>query len=223
MSPRDVVAKSVELGLHIIAICDHNSMENAGAAVAAGEAAGVCVIPGMEICSKEEVHVLGLFETLAQAQEMQKMVYANLPGKNTPELWGEQVVANEKNEVVCENDRLLIGATNLWLDGIVDAVHALDGLCIASHVDRPSFSVISNLGFIPPDIEFDALEVSSRVPLADAYQKIPGIERFSCITASDAHYLEDIGRVWTTFLLEAPLFGEIRWALQGFGGRRIEG
>jgi len=222
MSPRDIVAKSAELGLHVIAICDHNSMENAGAAMAVGESAGLCVVPGMEICSKEEVHVLGLFETLEQAREMQEMVYKNLPGNNSPDLWGEQVVADENNEVICVNDRLLIGATSLWMDAIVEAVHALDGLCIASHVDRPSYSVISNLGFIPPDVEFDALEVSCRVPLADAYEEVPGIERFPCITSSDAHYLKDIGRVWTTFLLEAPLFGEIRWALQGFGGRRIE-
>lgn len=222
MSPRDIVAKSCEIGLHIIAICDHNSMENAGAAIAAGKAAGLRVIPGMEICSREEVHVLGLFENLAQARQMQETVYAHLPGKNDPDLWGEQVVANEKNEVVCENDRLLIGATTLYLDAIVDAVHALGGLCIASHVDRPSYSVISNLGFVPPDVEFDALEVSSRVPLYEAYQQIQGIDRFPCITSSDAHFLKDVGRVWTTFLLDAPVFEEIRRALQGFGGRRIE-
>ena len=222
MSPRDIVAKSCEVGLHIIAICDHNSMENAGAAVAAGEAAGLQVIPGMEICSREEVHVLGLFEHLEQARQMQDKVYAHLPGKNDPDLWGNQVVANKKNEVICENSRLLIGATTLYLDAIVDAVHAVGGLCIASHVDRPSYSVISNLGFIPPDVKFDALEVSARVPLCEAYQQIPGIDRFPCITSSDAHFLKDVGRVWTTFLLDAPVFKEIRRALQGFGGRRIE-
>ncbi len=222
MSPRDIVARSREKGLHIIAISDHNSAENAGAVMAAGEAAGVCVIPGLEICSREEVHVLGLFENLGQALQMQETVYAHLPGSNDPELWGDQVVANEKNEVVCENERLLIGATTLWLDAIVDAVHSLDGLCIAAHVDRPSYSVISNLGFIPPDVKFDAIEVSFRVPLADAYQQVPGIERFPCITSSDAHFLKDVGRVSTAFRLESPVFGEIRRALLGVEGRRIE-
>lgn len=222
MSPRDIVAKSCELGLHIIAICDHNSMENAAAAMAAGESTGLCVIPGMEICSREEVHVLGLFETLDQAAKMQETVYANLPGTNDAELWGTQVVANEKNEVVCENQRLLIGATTLYLDAIVDAVHALGGLCIASHVDRPSFSVISNLGFIPPDVKFDALEVSYRVPLSEAYHRIPGIERFACITSSDAHFIKDIGRAWTRFRLEAPSLQEIQYAFQGIDSRRIE-
>jgi len=222
MSPRDIVLKSCELGLHIIAICDHNSMENAAAAMAAGEAAGLCVIPGMEICSREEVHLVGLFESLELAAAMQETVYAHLAGTNDPDLWGTQVVANEKNEVICENDRLLIGATTLYLDAIVDAVHSLNGLCIAAHVDRPSFSVISNLGFIPPDVKFDALEVSFRVPLSEAYQQIPGIERFPCITSSDAHYVKDIGRVWTNFRLEAASLQEIRYALEGREGRRIE-
>jgi hypothetical protein len=222
MSPRDIVTRSLEKGLDVIALCDHNSAENAGAAIAAGRAAGLFVLPGMEICSREEVHVLGLFETLEQALVMQEMVYAHLPGENTPEIWGEQVIANEHNEVVGESRRLLIGATTFYLDAVVDAVHALGGLCIASHVDRPAFSIISNLGFIPPDLKFDALEVSWRMPLARAYEEIAGIERFACITSSDAHYIEDVGRVWTGFFMEAPEFAELGRALAGLGGRRIE-
>jgi len=222
MSPRDMVAKSREAGLDIIALCDHNSAENAGAAMDAGKKAGLTVVPGMEICSREEVHVLGLFETLEQALKLQEMVYANLPGENTPRLWGDQVVANADNEVIYENQRLLIGATTLWLDAIVDAVKELGGLCIASHVDRPSFSIISNLGFIPPDLKFDALEVSRLTPLVEAYNRIPGIAGYPCITSSDAHFLTDIGRVWTGFFLEAPVFEEIQRALQGVDGRWIE-
>ena len=222
MSPSGIVAQSLAKGLDIIALTDHNSAENAGAAMAAGRRAGLTVIPGMEVCSREEVHVLGLFETLEQALDMQETVYAHLPGENTPDLWGDQVVANEENEVVYENQRLLIGATTLYLDAIVEAVHARGGLCIAAHVDRPAFSIISNLGFIPPDLAFDAVEVSWRMPLKEAYAQIPGIERFACTTASDAHYLPDVGRVWTAFFMESPDFAEIRRALAGEGGRRIE-
>ncbi len=222
MSPLEIAAKSRDRGLDIIALCDHNSAENAGAVMAAGRKAGVHVIPGLEICSREEVHVLGLFETQEEAVLMQEYVYENLPGENNPELWGCQVVADEFNQVVRENERLLIGATTLFLDTIVEAVHRRNGLCVAAHVDRPSYSVISNLGFIPPDLEFDALEVSWRTPLAEAYEKIPGSERFPFITSSDAHYLPDIGRVWTGFTLEAPVIEELRLALQGLDGRRIE-
>ncbi|MFO7838195.1 MAG: PHP domain-containing protein [Desulfosalsimonadaceae bacterium] len=221
MTPRDIVAGSCGKGLDMIALCDHNSAENAGAAMAAGKAAGLYVIPGMEICSREEVHVLGLFETLEQALSMQEMVYSHLPGQNTPELWGDQVVANEKNEVIRENQRLLIGATTLYLDAIVDAVHERKGLCIAAHVDRPAFSIISNLGFIPRDLQFDALEVSCQVPLREAGTRIPGVVPYACITSSDAHFPADIGRVSTAFVLRAPEFGEIRMALQGRNGRRI--
>ena len=221
MGPKDIAEKSREAGLDIIAVCDHNSAENAGAVMRAGANAGLTVLPGMEICSKEEVHVLALFETLSQALQMQQFVYAGLPGKNQPDVWGMQVVANESNEVLGENDRLLIGATALDLYAIVDQIHMLDGLCIASHVDRPAFSVIGNLGFIPGDLAFDALEVSWRVPLNQAGQHVPGIDGFPCVTSSDAHFLEDIGRAWTRFFLAGPGVDEIRMALSGKNNRSI--
>jgi hypothetical protein len=119
MGPRDVVRRSREAGLDLIAVCDHNSSENAGAAMREGERAGVAVLPGMEVCSREEVHILALFDALDQALAMQAFVYAGLPGENQPELFGYQVVANEDNEVLGENPRLLIGATAYGLEEIV--------------------------------------------------------------------------------------------------------
>jgi predicted metal-dependent phosphoesterase TrpH len=221
MSPKRIVQQSLEVGLDLIAICDHNTAENAGVAMCEGEKRGVHVLPGMEVCSKEEVHTLALFEKLTQALEMQEYVYANLPGENNPDVFGCQVVANENDEVLGENPRLLIGATRLGLHGIVEKTHELGGLCLCSHVDRPAYGIINQLGFIPADLALDGVEVSRHVKLADAPKTVAGIEKFGCITTSDAHFLDDIGKVWTVFQMAEPTIEEIRKSLLQQEGRRI--
>ena len=221
MSPKKIVRKSLETGLDLIALCDHNSAENAEVTMREGNKRGLQVLPGMEICSREEVHILALFHELNSALEMQAYIYANLPGENNPKVFGCQVVANENDEVIEENPRLLIGATRLSLYDIVDKTHALGGINISCHVDRPSYGIINQLGFIPADLNLDGLEVSYRIDLAQAAQAIPGIGSYSCVTASDAHYLDDIGKACTVFEMAAPTLAEIRLALARKKGRRI--
>ena len=221
MSPKKIVAKSLEQRLDIIAICDHNTAENAGVALREGVRQGVTVLPGMEVCSKEEVHLITLFKNIEDVLKMQEFVYAHLPGENKPEVFGHQVVADEHDHVLGENPRLLIGATRLSLLEIVKKVHHLQGICISSHVDRPSYGLIGQLGFIPEDLHIDAVEVSYRVSLDRAQTEIAGIDDYPCVTSSDAHFLDDIGKVWTEFALAAPTLEEIRMALAGTKGRRI--
>jgi PHP family Zn ribbon phosphoesterase len=221
MSPRKIVQQSMDTGLDLIAICDHNSAENAGAAMREGTRQGLQVLPGMEICSREEVHILALFDRLDLALEMQAYVYANLPGENNTKVFGFQVVANEEDEVIGENPRLLIGATRLGLHDIVKKTHMLGGINISCHVDRPAYGIINQLGFIPEDLNLDGLEVSYHIQLAEAAQTIPGIGNFSCVTASDAHYLNDIGKACTVFQIAEPTLAEIRLALARKNGRRI--
>ena len=221
MSPKKIVQKSLEKHLDLIAICDHNTAENAAATLREGTRQGIAVLPGMEICSKEEVHLVALFNNIEDTLKMQEYVYAHLPGKNQPEVFGHQVVADEHDQVLGENPRLLIGATQLSLLDIVEKAHHLGGICISAHVDRPSYSLIGQLGFIPEDLHLDAVEVSYRVPLEKALTEVVGISNYPCVTSSDAHFLHDIGKVWTEFVLAAPSLEEIRLALAGVNGRRI--
>ena len=221
MSPKKIIQQSLAVGLDVIALCDHNSAENAAATMREGQRQGVQVLPGMEICSKEEVHILALFDELEPALDMQAYVYANLPGENKTEVFGFQVIANEQDEVIGENPRLLIGATRLSLHDIVDKSHGLGGINISCHVDRPAYGIINQLGFIPDDLNLDGLEVSYRIKLAEAAQTIPGVGNFSFVTASDAHFLNDIGKAFTVFELAEPSLAEIRLALAGKDGRRI--
>ena len=221
MSPKKIVAKSLEQRLDIIAVCDHNTAENVGVVLKEGDRQGVTVLPGMEVCSKEEVHLVTLFKRIEDILKMQEFVYAHLPGENQPDVFGHQVVADEHDHVLGENPRLLIGATRLSLVEIVEKVHQLDGICISSHVDRPSYSLIGQLGFIPEDLHLDAVEVSYRVSLDKAPTEIAGIADYPCVTFSDAHFLSDIGKVWTEFVMATPTLEEIQMALAGTKGRKI--
>ena len=221
MSPRKIIRACRAAGLGLIAVCDHNSAENAGAVMSVGRRHGLAVLPGMEICSREEVHVLAVFGELEQALTMQEMVYAHLPGENRPDVFGHQIVATEADEVLAQNPRLLIGATALSLADIVRATHALKGLSLAAHVDRPTNGIIQQLGFIPQGLDLDGVEVSHRISLAAAKSALPAIGNLPCLTFSDAHFLSDIGRAHTGFLLEAATFDELCLALKETRGRRV--
>ena len=220
MSPRAVVEKSVEKGLDLIAICDHNSAENVAASIRSGIKRGLLVLPGMEITSREEVHVLAVFGREQAAVSMQETVYDNLDGANRPEIFGDQVVANEFDEVEGFNEHMLIGATRLGIREVIGEIHRLHGIAIASHVDRESFSILGQLGFIPPDMPLDGLEISDPSRVDGLIHNFPGLDRFSFVTSSDAHFPTDIGKRYTTFFLEAPEFTEIRMALHGISGRK---
>ena len=221
MSPRAIVEKSLEEGLDIIALCDHNSAENVGAAIRVGTKRGITVIPGMEINTREEVHILALFEDEAQALDMQRTVYSHLQGTNRPELFGDQVVANELDEVEGFNDRLLIGATGLTLQEVIGKIHDLGGLSIASHIDRPSYSLLSQLGFVPPDIKLNGVEISRAMKKEEIDSQIPGLGELPMIRSSDAHFLKDIGKAFTSFFIEAPNLKELGLALEGKDDRRV--
>ncbi len=221
MSPKKIIQKSLEQQLDLIAICDHNTAENVAATMREGKRQGIAVLPGMEICSKEEVHMVTLFKSADDAIKMQQYIYKHLSGDNQPEVFGHQVIADEHDQVLGENPRLLIGATGLSLMDIVQKAHHFGGICISSHVDRPSYSLIGQLGFIPEDLHIDAVEVSFRVPLEKARTVVPGIGDYPCVTASDAHFLHDIGKVWTEFIVAAPSLEELTLAFTGTDGRCI--
>ncbi|HUK61694.1 MAG TPA: PHP domain-containing protein, partial [Dongiaceae bacterium] len=130
-----------EAGLDAVAICDHNAAENVGAAVRAGLAARVAVIPGMEITSEEEAHIVALLPDVEAAERLQAAVYADLPGENDERAFGSQVIVDEAGEVLGFNQHLLIGATRWSVEHVVEAVHRERGLAIAAHVDRERFGL----------------------------------------------------------------------------------
>lgn len=225
MTPKRIIDTAVKKGLNIIAIADHNSAENIETALTVAQHSGITVLPAMEITSFEEAHVLAVFDSVEKALKMQKIVYENLPdgllyGKNDFRKWGYQLVVNEKDEITEFNRMVLFSAVRLSLNEIMGKIHDIGGLAIASHIDREVFSVISQLGFIPEDIRFDALEFSYNTKREQAEAMFGDYMTTPWITASDAHHLEHIGRRTTSFFLEEPSFEEIAIAFKGY--RKIE-
>lgn len=219
MLPGSIVQKAKAEGLDGIAVCDHNSAENALAVRKAGLKQGLQVLIGMEICSSEEVHILALFDDEAALLKMQEIVHENLPGQNDEAFFGEQVIVDENDEVIDLSHKMLIGATNLSVNEMIERIHEMGGLAVASHIDRESFSIIGQLGFIPPHLPLDAVEVSWRcTPAQMTEYKNYGLPM---IQSSDAHLLDDIGKVRTTFLVKSPSFSEVAMAFQGIEGRTV--
>lgn len=221
MSPHAIIEKARHTALEVIAICDHNSCENIAPAQKNSLSRKLIVLAGIEIASKEEVHTLGLFDEEEEALKVQEVVYRNLPGENDEKSFGHQVVVNEKDEVVRLNKKLLIGATTLSLEEVVDLIHSFNGLAIASHVDREAYSIIGQLGFIPQGLPLDALELSPKMSIGEARERFPQLGDYPLITSSDAHTLSDIGKSSTTFLLEEVSVSEMKMALAGREGRRV--
>lgn len=204
MTPRNIVRECGAKGLHLIAICDHNAAENVAAVqeAAARVRRRVTVLGGMEITTKEEVHVLALVERLSDLLALQGIIYDHLAGVNDERRFGPQVRMDEDDQVIGSNARLLIGATDLALEEIIGAIHARRGLAIASHIDRERFGILGQLGFIPPGLPLDALEVSPRTTLAAARAMWPEYARYPMVTSSDAHRLEEIGRSHSSFVVD---------------------
>ena len=221
MTPQKIVQQAVNKKLNIIAICDHNSTENVSAVAKVAEGKNITIIPGMEVCTQEEIHMLALFENIEAAFEMQAKVYDKLQGKNNPEVFGMQVIGNEFDEVLGFNERLLIGAVDMSIEEVVNGIHKLNGLAIASHIDRESYSVIGQLGFIPETLRFDALEISLNISIEEAQKRFSEYQTYTFIQNSDAHVIEDIGKCTTEFLMERLSFDEIKKALRNNDGRKV--
>jgi hypothetical protein len=221
MRPCAVVNQALAMGLDVIAICDHNSAENIVAFMNAGSKKGLIVLPGMEVTSKEEIHLLALFERQEDCLSLQELVYQNLPGENVEEVFGCQTVVNERDETIGTNQKMLIGATLLPLEQIVSVVVSLGGVIIASHIDRQAFSLLGQLGFIPEGLSLDGLEISTRTSQEEAQIRFHSYQRFTFVRFSDAHQLENIGKNTTDFLLEEISSEEVKMALHHQAGRRV--
>ncbi len=221
MLPELILERADALSLNLIAVTDHNSCENVAALLRAAEGTGITVLPGMELQTQEEAHVLCLFDTLAQATAWQAEVYAHLPPlKNKPNVFGQQVVLNPEGEPVGFNDRLLITSASFSVEEAVARVRALGGLCIPAHVDRTAYSIIANLGFIPADLGLRAVEISHLVTQKEARARFPQLVGYSLVANGDAHRLKEMARR-TTIKMKAPTVAELTLALAGAEGRGV--
>ncbi len=191
MTPCNIVNMSKIMGYDVIALTDHNTSRNCPAVMKAAEEIGLTVIPGMELCTAEEVHIVCLFPTLEQALDFSDYIYSTLPPvKNKPAIFGEQTIRNEKDEVIGVEEKLLITASTVSCAKAVETVKKYGGICYPAHIDRSSFSIISNLGTIDSSFGFSCAEIFDITKGKELKEKFPYLNELKIISDSDAHYLE---------------------------------
>ncbi len=193
MTPSNLVNMAALSGCEIIALTDHNTCKNAPAALKAGEEAGVLVIPGMELCTAEEAHVVCLFDTLEGALGFGDYVYAHMPHvKNKPEIFGEQQILNEKDELVGIEENLLLVSSFIGANEVMELTGKFGGAAFPAHVNRDSYSLLASLGAIPPEAGFFAAEVTRDCELEALCKTNPELSGLRIFRDSDAHYLESL-------------------------------
>jgi hypothetical protein len=220
MIPPLILLEAQDRGINLIAVTDHNASANVEAVQKAAANSGVTVLPGMEVQSQEEVHVLCLFDTLEQMVIWQRCIDMRLPPlKNNPDFFGEQFVVDETGDFIRHEPRLLLTSTDLSIEEIFLEVNRLGGLAIPAHVDRKAFGLVEILGFVPADLHIEALEISRHLQPDDTYRIFPQLQGYPLIQSGDAHRLDEFLGV-NEFILEEPTVEEIRKALHKQDGRK---
>lgn len=207
MTPNNIVNMALLKGLNFIAVTDHNSCKNCPAVLEAANDTPLTVLPGMELTTAEEIHLVFLFPKLEQAMAFDQFVYERLlPVKNDPAVFGHQLILDAGDNPVGEEPLLLINATSISVDDAPSLATRFGGLVLPAHIDRPSNSILSALGFIPPELGFTAVEVADPAAFFARPNNLLGGQKYRVLTSSDAHRLGDIAEPEHTLPLKSPTF-----------------
>lgn len=187
MTPNNIAGMAMLKQLDIIAVADHNSAKNLPAIAHTCRQAGILLLPALELTTQEEAHLLAYFPSVEMACAFSNDIYNHLPPiKNRPSLFGEQQIMNENDEQIGTEPHLLISALNLSVDELVRRIHAAGGAAVPAHINRGNNGLLNVLGFIPPNLPVDAVEVSRELPCG------ADVSKYRVMHSSDAHYIENI-------------------------------
>ena len=216
MSPGSIVQTAREKGLDIIAVTDHNSTRNVRPCLEIGKEFSLFVIPGCEVNTQEEVHCLCYFPDLKALDRFQQYLDEKIPDiKNDPELFGFQVAVDRNEVIVYEELKSLYTGIRDDTEGVQRKVHSLGGIFVPAHIDRMKNGIYGQLGFIPFDLSYDALEISKRTDPEDFLRQHPEIASKKILRSSDAHFLNHIASVHTVFEMERPDWESFKKAFYG--------
>lgn len=221
MIPPLIVREALERKIDIIAVTDHNASANVCAVQKAADGTGLTVLPGMEVQSREDVHLLCLFASLSDLEIWQREVDLSLPDtKNNADIFGEQFVVDESGEFIRSEERMLLTSTRFSIDEIFTRVKQLGGLVIPAHVDRTSFGLFPTLGFLSEDWDVTALEISRHITPDGLHKQYPSSTGHPLIQSGDVHRLNEFLGT-TLFEITTPTLSEIRMAFIGENGRKV--
>lgn len=223
MTPAKIVKRAKEAGLQILGITDHNSTKNAQLVKRLAREEGIFVLTGVEVTTKEEVHCLTFFENNDELINFQDYLDHHMSIIPNPDgHFGYQPVVDEQDNILELIPNYLVAALNVSIHDIQKKVYELNGIFIPAHVDRPLYGVFSQLGFLPKGLRYDALGVSVNNTEKDVRKHYVVQKEITLIRNSDAHFLQQIGEIYTIFNLMEISFSEIKMALNKQSGRFVE-
>ena len=202
MTPNNIAGMAALNGLQIVALTDHNSCANCPAFLDACKRQGVVGIAGMELTTAEDVHLVCLFEELSDAMAFSDEVHGHiLPIKNRREIFGNQIITDSEDEPVGEEEILLISATDLFISDAIELVHKHRGHVRPAHIDRESNGIVSILGDVPSEYNFNFVEFNDKSNIPSYYGKYASLKKAKTLVCSDAHHLWDISEAGNSFEL----------------------
>lgn len=211
MTPNNIAGMGVVAKLDIMALTDHNTCRNCPAFFKAAAANGIIPIAGMELTTAEDIHLVCLFESLDDAMRFDAAVNEKrIPFKNRADIFGEQIIMNENDEVIGHDEFLLSSATRITVDEAPSFVSEYGGLCCPAHIDREANGIVATLGVFPEFPFFPCAEFHDADKIGQYTQKFPILKNKPVLVSSDAHYLWDINGRLNKFELEGGCADEIR-------------
>lgn len=212
MTPNNIINMAYIKGLDVISVTDHNTMLNAKVVSDLGKDKGILVIPGIEVTTKEEVHVLCYFDDLNKGLEFSDLIYKSLPMvKNKSEIFGKQTIFDIEDMELGEVEKLLLNSTSYTIKEISELVRKYDGLMVPAHIDKEAYSILSTLGFVPSDINITTIEVTKKFDEKKVNAFID-VNKYNILRSSDAHYLQHINeREYFIYPEEKTLASILNW------------
>ncbi len=203
MTPYNLVNMAKIFGYDIIALTDHNSCYNCESAIKVGERIGITVVPGMELCTAEEIHNVCLFPDVEKAKAFSDYIHGTMPPvKNKEKIFGEQLIMDDLDGILGKEEILLTTASSVSISELNELVDKYGGVCYPAHIDRNSYSIISSLGDFPPEVESRCFELTPNAMAEDYLEKYPATRGKLIIRSSDAHYLENMRE--PEFMIDLP-------------------
>ncbi len=201
-TPNNICGMASLLGLNVLALTDHNTVKNCPAFFEAAKRYGIIPIAGMELTTSEDIHIICLFEELADALLFDEYVHSKrVLIKNKPDFFGRQQILDGDDNVLNEEEYLLSNATKISAEDVFSLVSSFGGISYPAHIDREANGMIAVLGSIPPDTEFKLFELNDKDSV-ERYSKEYGIPEDNFVICSDAHILTDMREGDNFFLLD---------------------
>ncbi len=203
MSPKSVIKKAKEEALDIIAITDHNSLLNCPAYSYYAEKENILFINGVEVQTAEEIHIIALFPDWEHAKIFNDVLYKSLlPIANDPDFFGDQIVIDKDENIVKVIETALINSSVWNYEETIGKIKEYGGIYFPAHINAGSYSILSQLGFIPDIPKIYASEIILQENKENILAKFPFLNEINLLTNSDAHYLKDIAKAFSYFYLD---------------------